>query len=79
MPDDVNEEKPVLGAGSDITGRQIQYCGFIWTVTGKNYLGDWDVERIEQRPTGSVKMTSSIDAFVLSAEHPHYALLIPPN
>jgi len=69
----------LLGGGLDISGRQVEYFGEVWTVTGKNYLGDWDVERPECRPTGPVRVKSSIDAQILPEEHPHYARLLPVN
>ena len=71
------ERKALLGDGLDVTGRQVEYWGSVWTITGKNYLGDWDVERLERRPSGDVKVTSTIDAFVLPDEHPHHARLVP--
>jgi hypothetical protein len=71
--------KALLGNGTNITGRQVEYWGSVWTITGKNYLGDWEVERREHRPTGGVKVASSVDAFVLPEEHPHHARLMPTN
>lgn len=74
------ESQPVLlGDGADITGRQVEYCWHIWTVTGKNHTGDWDVVRHEERPGGGVTITSSIDATVLPETHPHFARLVPAN
>jgi hypothetical protein len=66
----------LLGDGLDITGRQVDYWGEMWTVTGMNYLGDWDVERFEMRPDGRVKITSSISSEVLPETHGHFARLV---
>jgi DNA primase len=66
----------LLGDGLDITGRQIEYWGDIWTVTGKNYLGDWDVERFETRPDGRFRITSSICPKILPETHGHFARLV---
>lgn len=66
----------LLGDGMDITGRQVDYWGDTWTVTGKNYLGDWDVERFEMRPDGRFKITSSISSEVLPEAHGHFARLV---
>jgi hypothetical protein len=76
MPSAGNFDAALLGDGMDITGRQIDYWGDIWTVTGKNYLGDWDVERFEARPDGRYKITSSISAEVLPETHGHFARLL---
>lgn len=73
------EHKSLLGNGIDISGREIEYWGSVWTITGKNYIGDWEVERYEHWPSGRVKVTSSVDAFVLPEEHPHHARLLPTN
>jgi hypothetical protein len=70
------DDKPLLGDGADLTGRQVEYWGDIWTIVEKNYLGDWEVQRREYRPTGAVKVTCSIDPHVLPEEHPHYAKLV---
>lgn len=67
----------LLGNGQDLTGHQVKYWKDIWIITGKNYIGDWNVERYENRPSGPVKITSSIDAKILPEEHPHYAQLVP--
>lgn len=77
-----NEEAPdeggaLLGSGVDIAGRQVAFSGYVWTVKGKNYLGDWEVARRENRATASVEVTSSVAAAVLPVAHPHYAVLLP--
>jgi len=73
------EADGLLGGGLDITGRQVSYFGETWTIAGKNYLGDWEVERHEARETGAVTVTSSIDALILPESHPHYAELLPTH
>ena len=70
------DDKPLLGDGADLTGRQVEYWGDVWTIIGKNYLGDWEVQKREYRPSGAVKVTCSIDAHILPEEHPHYAKLV---
>lgn len=30
----------LLGDGADLAGRLVEYWGEVWTVQGKNYLGD---------------------------------------
>jgi hypothetical protein len=69
----------LLGDGTDITGRLVEYWGGVWTITGKNYLGDWNIERREVRPGHCVNITSSIAATVLPDAHPHFARLVPSN
>jgi hypothetical protein len=69
----------LLGAGADITGREVQYWGDVWTVKGRNYLGDWDVVRYELRPDGRVRVTSSVRATVLPEDHPHFCSLVTTN
>ncbi|MFG8752966.1 hypothetical protein ACEPU1_32125 [Pseudomonas aeruginosa] len=69
----------LLGGGTDITGRLVEYWGEVWTVKGRNYIGDWDVERSEARQAGAVKITSSIAPTVLPEAHPHFARLVPLN
>lgn len=75
----ITHEETLLGGGADLTGRQVQYWGDAWTVTGLNFVGDWDVERFEPRDTGSVKVTASIDPWELEETHPHYAKLLPTH
>lgn len=67
----------LLGDGADLTGRQVVVFGETWTITGKNYLGDWEIERPSERPGYVTK--SSISAVVLAEGHPHYARLLPCN
>ena len=69
----------LLGGGADITGRLVEYWGGVWTVRGRNYLGDWDVVKFEQRSTGRVKVTSSISSIALPESHPHFARLVTTN
>ncbi len=78
MPE-AQDQTTLLGGGANITGRLVEYWGDVWTVTGKNYIGDWDVERREVRPAGAVKITSSIAVNVLPVTHPHFARLVPAN
>jgi hypothetical protein len=66
----------LLGDGMDITGRQVEYWGDTWTITGKNYLGDWDLERFEMRTDGRFKITSSISSEILPEAHGHFARLV---
>lgn len=73
------EQNVLLGGGADISGRLVEYWGQVWTVKERNYIGDWDVERREARPTGAVMITSSIAPTVLPETHPHYARLVPLN
>ena len=72
-----------LGGGIDLTGRLVEYWGHVWTITEKNYLGEWRVVRYEDRPDGRARITSTISARVLPEDHPHYAKLIetagPPS
>lgn len=67
----------LLGEGMDLTGATVSYWGQIWTVVGKNYLGDWGVVRYEQRGDEVIRIGSSIAPNILPAEHPHYAELVP--
>jgi hypothetical protein len=76
MPTAGNLDAALLGDGMDITGRHVEYWGDVWTVTGRNYLGDWDVERFETRPDGRFKITSSIAPDVLPETHGHFAQLV---
>lgn len=69
----------LFGGGADISGRLVEYWGDVWTIKGKNYLGDGCVERQEVRPAGCVTLTSSIAAIVLPKIHPHFARLVPTN
>ena len=71
----VFQKATLLGDGADIAGMLVEYWGDFWIVTGKNHLGDWDVERHENRPTGRVKVSSSISAGILPETHPHFARL----
>lgn len=73
------DQNALLGGGANITGRLVEYWGQVWTVKGRNYIGDWDVERSEARPTGAVKITSSIAPTVLPETHPHFARLVHIN
>lgn len=66
----------LLGGGMDITGRDVEAFGQTWTVIGRNYLGDWDVERFEHRPEGRFKITSSIAPETLPETNGHYARLV---
>jgi hypothetical protein len=75
----VSIKREILGNGEDLTGRQVEYWDDVWTITKKNYLGDWEVERQEIRESGNVKIKSSIDAFILPEDHPHYAKLVPTH
>lgn len=68
---------PLLGGGADLTGRQVEAFGDTWTITGKNYLGDWEIERPSERSGYVTK--SSTSAEVLPEGHPHYARLLPLN
>lgn len=68
-----------LDDGADLTGRRVEYWGHEWEVIGKNYLGDWDVVRFEEREDGRYRIKSSIAPKVLDTNHPHYARLLPPN
>lgn len=77
--DSTQGQDALLGNGTDITGRLVEYWGQVWTVKGPNYIGDWSVERTEARPTGAVKITSSIAPTVLPDTHPHFARLVPIN
>ena len=67
----------LLGDGLDITGRQIEFWGSVWTVECKNYLGDWDVVRREHRDEGVVKITTQVAPEALPETHPKYARLLP--
>lgn len=78
----MKQDHQLLGGGQDLTCQRVEYAGRVWTIIGKNHLGDWDVERHEARdPEGQrlVKMTSSIAAEILPASHPHHASLLPPE
>ena len=66
----------ILGDGADLTGREVDYWGHRWRITGKNYCGDWDVERIEERADGAYRIRSSVCGNVVSADHPHLAVLV---
>lgn len=68
---------PLLGGGADLTGRKVVVFGDTWTITGKNYLGDWEIERPSERPGYVTK--SSISAEVLPEGHPHHAKLFTLN
>ena len=66
----------LIGGGADITGRSVEYWGGVWTITGRNYLGDWTVETFEDRPSGRVRIRASISATELPEAHPHFARLM---
>lgn len=72
-------DESLFNGGADITGRMVEYWGDVWTVGRKNYCGDWDVTRRESRPTGNVKITSSIPGRIVPSDHPHFAKLLPTN
>lgn len=67
---------PLLGDGADLTGRSVQFFGRTWTITGKNYLGDWDVEAIDVRADGNYIIRSSISPHQMPVDHGHYAELL---
>ena len=69
--------KNLLSDGMDLTGATVSYWGQTWTIVGKNYLGDWDVVRYEQRNGENIRIGSSIAPNILPTEHPHYAELVP--
>ena len=69
----------LLGRGTDISGRLVEYFGGIWTVKGKSYIRNWDVQRREVRQTGAVQITSSISATVLPETHRHFARIVSTN
>lgn len=54
-------------------GKRVKFFGRTWTVVGKNYLGDWDVVRYENRHGMRFKIQSSISSKPLPKDHPHYA------
>lgn len=69
---------PFGGADAEsLVGRRVNYFGRTWTIVGKNYLGDWDVERFEDRPDGKYSIKSSIGAYELPETHPHHVVLLP--
>lgn len=65
-----------LGDGTDISGRQVEYWGETWTITGQNYLGDWEVERFEMRSDGRCRITSCVSSEILPETHGHCARLL---
>lgn len=70
----------LLGDGADLAGRSVEYWGQLWTITEKNYLGDWNVERLEEREDGRYRIRSSIAPHILPTSHPHFARLVDsPN
>jgi hypothetical protein len=72
------DDLPPLGGGGDLTGRSVNFFGRCWTITGKNYLGDWDVECREKRDDGTfVLRSSSISSRLLPESHGHFAELLP--
>jgi hypothetical protein len=75
----MSENKKLLGDGADLTGRQVEYWNDIWTIIGKNYFGDWNVEKQEFIDSKTIKIQSSIDPFILPKDHPHYARLLSTN
>ena len=64
--------------GCDLTGRLVEYFGCQWIIGGQNYCGDWDVVRFRKDGGATIRCESSISAFVLPDDHPHYAKLLPP-
>jgi hypothetical protein len=79
MSIEVKDNSTLLGGGADITGHLVEYWGDVWTVKSKNCLGDWDVERIEPRSGGNVRIESSIASVILPETHPHFVQLLPTN
>lgn len=70
----------LLGDGADLAGRSVEYWGHVWTITAQNNLGDWNVERFEEREDGRYRIRSSIAPHVLPTFHPHFARLVDsPN
>ena len=68
-------ERPLrlLGDG-DLVGSFVEYWGTVWRIYELNYLGDWGVERFEP----GKRITSTVGAYRLLPEHPHYAALCEP-
>jgi hypothetical protein len=66
----------LLGGGQDLVGKEVRFAGRVWTVTGRNYLGDWDVERTETRADGTFRISSTISSEVLPEANGHYAELV---
>lgn len=56
-------------------GRLISYCGNVWRVIGINYLGDYDIQRTEDRDGQRYTIVSNC-VLGLPIDHPHYACLI---
>lgn len=71
----------LLEDGANMVGARVFYFGHYWTVIGKNYLGDWDVERFEDRKDGRFRIESSIAPEILPYDHPHFVEVIsmPPQ
>lgn len=65
-----------LGGGKDITGCRVLYFGMEWVVTGKNYLGDWTVERIDYIEGHKIRSRTSISSEVLPPDHAHFAIIL---
>jgi len=77
----MSEEKEVgagelLGGGSDLSRKTVEYNGKVWTIKKKNYTGFWTVERLEEREDGIYRIRSSISPNVMPNDHPHFAKLI---
>ena len=58
-------------------GRSVDFGGHAWTITGVNYLGNYDIERTESREDGDYKVRTSC-VLGLPPEHPHYASIRQP-
>lgn len=70
------EQADQLGGGLDLAGKRVLFAGHIWTIVERNYLGDWDIERFEERSEGRFRIGSSISATVLPEANRHFAKLI---
>lgn len=55
----------------DNVGRSVSFGGCEWTIAGINYLGDYDIERYDDRG-----MARSSCRLGLPAWHPHHATLL---
>ena len=76
-PDSSNKPPALLGEGEDITGRQVEFWGDVWTVEGKNVYGWWDVVRHEQREEGRMRIKTQVAPDLLPETHPKFAHLLP--